>query len=96
MRTPTSKEVAALTRQDDVGAAEMNREQWWHMLPAIERERAVGVAGMARERAYQPLATFSDADRARIRAAIFSHVTNMELIARCMAASNTNVHGWLH
>lgn len=96
MKTPTRKEAAALARLDDVGAAEMNREQWWHMLPAVERERAVGVAGMSRERAYMPLASFSDADRARIRAAIFSHVTNMELIARCMAASNTNVQGYLH
>ena len=96
MRTPTRKEVAALTRQDEAGAAEMNREQWWNMLPAVERERAVGVAGMSRERAYMPLASFSDADRARIRAAIFSHVTNMELIARCMAPSNTNVQGYLH
>jgi len=96
MRTPSRKEAAALARQDDAGAAEMNREQWWHMLPIKDRQRALSIAGLDPARVVQPLATFSDADRERVRAAIFSHVTNMELIARCMCASNTNVHGWLH
>ena len=96
MRTPTSKEAAALARQDDVGAAEMNREQWWHMLPLIERERAVGVAGMPRERARLPLATFNDQDRERIRLAVAAHVAQMGLIVQCMAAHNTTRAGYLH
>jgi hypothetical protein len=96
MKSPTRKEAAALARLDTVGAAEMNREHWWHMLPIRERERAMGVAGLARERAAMPLATFTDAERARVRSAIQSHVMNMELIAQCMHAHNTNVQGWLH
>jgi hypothetical protein len=96
MKSLTSKEAAALARLDDVGAAEMNREQWWHMLPARERERAVGVAGMPKERAYLPLATFNDQDRERVRLAIATHIAQMQLIAQCMAAHNTTVQGYLH
>jgi hypothetical protein len=96
MKNPTRKEAAALARHDDAGAAEMNREQWWHMLPLRDRQRAVGVAGMPIERAALPLATFSDTDRERVRLALAVHVTQMELIVQCMAASNTNKQGWLH
>lgn len=96
MKAPTRREAAALARQDGAGAAEMNREQWWHMLPVQERRRALGLARIDPERAVQPLSTFSDAERERVRAAIHAHVTNMELLARCMCASNTNVNGWLH
>lgn len=96
MKTPTRKEASALARQDDMGAAETNREQWWNMLPLRDRQRAVSVAGMPVERAALPLATFNDADRERVRIALARHVTQMELIARCMAASNTNVQGYLH
>jgi hypothetical protein len=96
MKTPTRKEAAALANLDAVGAAEMNREQWWHMLPLHDRERAVGVAGMPRERALLPLATFNDADRERVRLALAAHIGQMEMIARCMAAHNTNRQGWLH
>lgn len=74
----------------------MNREDWWHRLPLKERERAMGVAGLQRERAVLPLATFSDAERARVRSALGWHIAQMELIVRCMAASNTNVNGYLH
>ena len=96
MKSPTRKEAAALAAQDAAGAAEMNREQWWHMLPLRDRQRAVCVAGMPIERAALPLATFNDADRERVRVALARHVTEMELIAQCMAASNTNVQGFLH
>jgi hypothetical protein len=96
VKTPTPKEAAALARLDDAGAAEMNREHWWHMLPLKDRQRAVGVAGMPIERAALPLATFNDADRERVRLALAMHVTQMELIAQCMAASNTDKQGWLH
>jgi hypothetical protein len=96
MKAPTRREAAALARQGDAGAAEMNREQWWHMLPIRERQRALSVAGINPARAGLPLATFSDDERALVRAAIQNHVTMMELIGRCMCASNTNVHGFLH
>jgi len=96
MKTPTRKEAAALAAQDAAGAAEMNREQWWHMLPLRDRQRAVSVAGMPIERASLPLATFNDAERELVRAAVSCHVTKMEVIAKCMAASNTNAQGYLH
>lgn len=96
MKTPTRKEAAALARVEDVGAAEMNREQWWHMLPLVERERAVGVAGMPRERAHLPLATFNDQDRERVRLALAAHIAQMGVIVQCMAAQNTNRAGYLH
>jgi hypothetical protein len=92
MRAPTRREAAALA----AGAAEMHREDWWAMLPLRDRERAVGVAGMPRERAAMPLATFNDQDRERVRLALAAHIAQMEIIARCMAAANTNVQGWLH
>lgn len=82
--------------QGAAGAAEMNREQWWHMLPLRERQRALAVAGLPIERASMPLATFSDGDRERIRVAIGGHLAQMQLVAQCMAASNTNAQGYLH
>jgi hypothetical protein len=96
MKTPTRKEAAALARQDGAGSAEMNREQWWHMLPLIDRQRAVGLAGMPKERASMPLATFTDAERERVRVVIARHVATMELVAQCMQAHNTTVQGYLH
>ena len=92
MKAPTRREAAALA----AGAAEMNREEWWHLLPLRDRERAVGVAGMPRERAAMPLATFNEQDRERMRLALAAHVAQMQIIAQCMAAANTNVQGWLH
>lgn len=96
MRAPSRKEHRALVNLESVGQAETNREHWWHMMPLVHRERAVGVAGLTREHAHLPLAAFSDAERERVRLAIATHVAHMELIARCMAAHNTNVHGYLH
>jgi hypothetical protein len=92
MKAPTRREAAALA----AGAAESNRDAWWNMLPLRDRERAVGVAGMQRERAALPLATFSDQEREQVRLALSSHIAQMETIIRCMAAHNTNVQGWLH
>lgn len=96
MKTPTRKEAAALAQTDPIGAAELNREQWWHMLPLRERKRALTVAGLDPKRAVQPMATFNDDERALVRATIQTHVTHMQLIAQCMCAHNTNVHGFLH
>jgi hypothetical protein len=96
MKAPTRKEAAALAAQDGAGAAESHRGDWWAMLPLRDRQRAVGVAGMPAERAAMPLATFTDAEREHVRLAISVHVTKMQVIAQCMAASNTNVQGWLH
>lgn len=96
MKTPTRKEAAALARLDEVGAAEMNREQWWHMLPLRERERALSVAGIQPARASLPLATFSDIERERVRLSLSGHIAQMGLIVQCMAAQNTNVQGYLH
>lgn len=66
------------------------------MLPLVERQRAVSVAGLDKARAIMPVASFSDAERARIRFALEAHMMNMGLILRCMAPSNTNEHGFLH
>jgi hypothetical protein len=96
MKTPTRREAAALARLDDVGAAEMNREQWWHMLPIRERQRALSVAGIQPDRAALPLSTFTDAERERVRLALSGHIAQMQLVAQCMAAHNTNRAGYLH
>jgi hypothetical protein len=88
----TRREAAALA----AGAAEMNREQWWHMLPLRERQRALNVAGLEPKRAAMPLATFTDTERERVRLALSGHITQMQLIVQCMYAHNTNVEGWLH
>lgn len=96
MKTPTLKERAALAQADTIGQAEANRADWWELLPLQHRQRAVGVAGMPKERAALPIATFNDADRERVRLAIAVHVGQMELIAACMAGRNTTARGWLH
>jgi len=96
MKPLSRREAATMANLDDVGQAETHREHWWHMLPLIDRERAVGVAGLTRSHAHMPLAAFSDAERERVRLAIAKHVATMELIARCMAPHNTNAHGYLH
>lgn len=80
---------------NQIEAAEMNREQWWHRVPLKERERAMGVAGMQRERALLPVGVFSDEERARVRSALQWHIAQMELIMRCMEASNTTADGFL-
>ena len=92
MKTPTRREATALA----AGAAELNREQWWHILPMRERQRALSVAGIQADRAAMPLATFTDAERERVRLALSGHIAQMQLVAQCMAAHNTTVEGWLH
>lgn len=96
MKTPTHKELKAITRVFTIAAAEKNRADWWQILDLFDRQRALCVAGLQKKRAADPLASFSDAERARIKAAIALHVSRMELIARCFEASNTNVDGLLH
>ena len=96
MRAPTRKEVVALASLDDIGQAETNREQWWHMLSLQDRERAMGVAGLTREHAHWPMAKFSEAEREQVRLAIAAHVSRMELVARCMAPAWSTATGWLH
>jgi len=95
MKTERS-ELAALAQADTIGTAEVNREEWWHRIDLRDRQRAVGVAGLQKERASMPLATFADDERAHIRAALGVHVMQMELIAKCFNPSNTNVFGYLH
>lgn len=92
MKAPTRREAAALA----AGSAEMNREQWWHMLPLRERQRALSVAGIQPDRAAMPLATFSDIERERVRLALGGHIAQMQLVVQVMAAHNTNVAGYLH
>lgn len=96
MRAPSRKEAAALVDLDNVGQAETNREHWWHMMSLQDRERAMGVAGLTREHAHWPLAKFSEAERERVRLAIATHISRMELVARCMAPAWSTVNGWLH
>lgn len=92
MKRPTRHEAAALA----AGAAEMNREHWWHLLPLRERTRALNVAGLDPKRAALPLATFTDTERERVRLALTGHIMQMELIIKCMFPHNTNVEGWMH
>jgi hypothetical protein len=96
MKTPSLKERAAMAHAETIGAAEQNRADWWQIIDLRDRQRAVGVAGLPKERANDPIASFSDEERSHIRAAIRNHVSQMELIARCFDASNTNVMGYLH
>lgn len=96
MKTPTLKELAAMARVCTIVAAEKNRSDWWQLIDLLDRQRAVCVAGLPKGRAADPIASFSDSERARIKIAISMHVSRMELIARCFEASNTNVDGYLH
>ena len=96
MKPASLKERAALVRAETVGQAETTREQVWHSNGLRERIRAVAVAGLPQERASDPIASFTDAERAHIRAAIGVHMSRMEVAAQCFAASNTNRAGYLH
>lgn len=96
MKTPTRKERVALTRAEIIGTAETARWHMWECISLVDRQRAVGVAGLPKERAIGPLASFTDDERARVRAALAAHVARMEFIAQCMAASNTTPQGYLH
>ncbi len=90
------KEVAALTKAETIANAEQTRWAAWEAVSLVDRQRAVSLAGMDKARASDPVASFTDAERARVRSALGSHVARMEFIARCMCASNTNGEGWLH
>lgn len=96
MKRASRREIAMLANLDNAGQAETHRESWWHMMSITDRERAVGVAGLTREKAHMPLAAFSNVERERIRLALQAHIARMESIVQCMAAHNTNVHGLLH
>lgn len=96
MKTPTRKERAALENADTIADAEVTRWAAWEAISPTDRMRAVGVAGLPRERASDPIASFTDAERATIRAALAVHISTMEFIIKCMNASNTNRLGYLH
>ena len=96
MKPLTRREAGALANLDEVGQAETNREQWWHMLPLNERERAMGLAGLTREHAHWPIAKFSEAERERVRFAVARHVMQMQAIEKCMAPTWATFGNWLH
>lgn len=96
MKNPTSKEAAVLSKAETIANAEQTRWAAWEAVSLVDRQRAVGVAGLPKARASDPIATFTDAERAQIRAALYNHVARMEFIMQCMNASNTNGMGWLH
>ncbi len=96
MKTPTRKERAALTHVDKIADAEVTRWAAWEAVSHTDRLRAVGVSGLTRERASDPMASFTDAERARIRSALADHIARMEFIIQCMNGSNTTRQGFLH
>lgn len=96
MKTPSRKEAAALARLETIGDAENRREDWWHLMPVVERQRAMSLAGLDKARAIMPLATFTDAERKKMRLALDAHVQSMTLIMQALHPRNTNVHGYLH
>lgn len=96
MKTPTSKERAALAQVDTIADAEVTRWAAWEAVSPTDRMRAVGVAGLPRERASDPAASFTDAERSQIRTALAVHISRMEFIIQCMNSSNTTRQGYLH
>jgi hypothetical protein len=96
MKTPTRKERAALAHVDTIADAEVTRGAAWEAVSTTDRLRAIGVAGLPRERASDPAASFTDAERAQIRLALTSHIGRMEFIIQCMNGSNTTRQGYLH
>lgn len=96
MKIPTRKERAALTSADKIADAELTRWAVWESISPTDRMRAIGVAGFPRDRAADPIASFSDAERERIRAALVVHIARMEFIAQCMSGSSTTRQGLLH
>lgn len=77
-------------------APEMVREHMWHVLPLIERMRAVRLAGLPGERARDPLATFSDAERVAIRWAVERHIMAMSVLVQCVRPHGSNEFGLPH
>lgn len=90
------REAVEKADREQAGSAENRREQWWHLMPIQERQRAVSLAGLDKNRAILPLATFTDAERTQVRLAIEAHVHRMGLIAQALHARNTPIHGYLH
>lgn len=96
MKTPTRKERAALAQVDKIADGEVTRWAAWEAVSPTDRLRAIGVAGLPRERASDPAASFTDAERAQIRGALAAHIGRMEFVIECMNASNTTRQGYLH
>jgi len=96
VKNPTRKEATALSKAEAVALGEQTRWAAWEAVSLVDRQRAIGVAGLPKERATDPIASFTDAERARIRAAIYNHIARMEFIMQCMNPANTNAMGWLH
>lgn len=96
MKTPTRKERAALAHVDKIADAELTRWTVWEAIAPIDRARAMGVAGLPKERASDPAASFNDDERARIRTAVEIHISRMAVIVQCMNGSNTTRQGYLH
>jgi hypothetical protein len=96
MKTPARKERAALAHVAKIADAELTRWTMWEAIAPIDRARALSLAGMPKERAVQPLASFTDDERARIRTAVEIHLSRMAVIVQCLNASNTTRAGFLH
>ncbi|MGZ8301225.1 MAG: hypothetical protein ACXW2U_00825 [Telluria sp.] len=91
MKTPTASELLTLAAIDRMARVERSRSDWWELLPLRDRQRAMGVAGMTKEQAAQPLASFTDAERRQIALAISQHCGQMELVAQCMSGGPSRV-----
>ena len=74
--------VAAVDR---AARADRARSDLWPLVDLTARQRAMTVAGLPRERAADPLATFTQAERGRICAAISAHCAQLEFIGQCMS-----------
>jgi hypothetical protein len=96
MKTPTRKEAASLAHADTIADAELTRWAAWEAVSPTDRLRAVGVAGLPRERASDPAASFTDGERAQMRTALAIHIARMQFVIDCMNASNTTRQGYLH
>lgn len=96
MKTPTRKERAALAHVDTIADAEVTRWAAWEAVSPNDRMRAIGVAGLPRERASDTAASFTDSERAQIRTALAVHITRMQFVIDCMNGSNTTRQGYLH
>lgn len=96
MKRPNGKERAALERADTIAEAELMRWAVWDSVSHIDRLRAIGVAGLPRERATDPAASFTEAEREKIRMALAAHIGRMQVIIQCMNGANTTRQGYLH
>lgn len=96
MKRLSSRQAVEMANLEQAGSAENRREQWWHLMPVLDRQRAMSLAGLDQSRAILPLATFTDVERTQLRLAIEAHVHRMGLIAQALQPRNTNIHGYLH